>query len=179
MRPSGCLLCPSSSLYVCSNTCVCRYVFPFIYPWLCCCCRCLVLLGCSFIKTSCEGKTKGRMLHFSAAKNGSIVSSQYHIHRAFLTLFILKWTLKFKFTMLGNNCCAHFHDMTCFYDGNTNSPTYHWQYMNFLSYGLFELMYHVCIGVKMPHSIKEMLLIRYKQHTWMWCSVREEHLFGT
>lgn len=38
------------------------------------------------------GKTKGRMLHFSAAKNGSIVSSQCHIHSTFLTLFILKLT---------------------------------------------------------------------------------------
>lgn len=58
-------------------------------------CRCLIQFH-SQIQAACAGKTKGRMLHFSRAKNGCIVSPHGNIQRTFLTVFILEWAQHFK-----------------------------------------------------------------------------------
>lgn len=73
---------------------LCEHKFPLIHSVIHlhpCCCRCFKLSP-SFRKIGCGGKTKGRMLHFSVALNGRIVSLQCYIHHTFLTLFILLWT---------------------------------------------------------------------------------------
>lgn len=93
-------------------------VFPLIHPsHPSRCCRCFIQPSASFMKTSCGGKTKGRMLHFSAAKNGSIVT--LHISHTF------HFKVNFELTMLGSDCCAHFHGGTrlLVVDGHKSRPT--------------------------------------------------------